>query len=185
MMDEEDNQVSGTVENDPDDIAVDASLNDQMQKLVEENSRLKDGLLRMAAESENLRRRLEKEKEDAIKYSNARFAKDLLAVVDNFERVMENSASIKEKIEADTNLKAFFEGILLCEKEIVSTFKKYGISRTDVNEGDEFNPEFHQAMCELESAEHKAGSIIKVFQIGYMYNDRLLRPAMVSVSKKV
>jgi molecular chaperone GrpE len=182
-MDEEDAKVDESAE-EAEQTTVDVSLEDQILKLKEENDALREGFLRKAAESENLRRRLEKEKEESIRYSNAKFAKDLLAVIDNFERVMENSLSIREKISADANLKAFFDGILLCEKEIISTFKKYGICRVDVNEGDEFNPEFHQAMCELESAEHKAGSVIKIFQTGYVYNDRLLRPAMVSVSKK-
>jgi molecular chaperone GrpE len=157
---------------------------DALQKLEEEVLLLKDTILRKAAESDNLRKRLEKEKEDAIKYSNAKFAKDLLAVVDNFERVTENSLLIREKIEGDESLKAFFDGIVLCEKELISVFKKYGISRIEVREGEGFNPEYHQAMCESESSDHKAGCVIKSFQTGYMYNDRLLRPAMVSVSKK-
>ena len=183
-MDEENDSIDENVEKDSKDTIEAPSFEDQIQRLEKENYTLKDDLLRKIADFENLRKRLEKEKEEAVKYSNMKFAKDLLALVDNFERVMENSASIKEKIEADENLKAFFDGILLCEKEIISTFKKHGIFKTDANEGDEFNPEFHQAMCESESSEHKAGSIIKVFQTGYIYNNRLLRPAMVSVSKK-
>ncbi|MDR2781133.1 MAG: nucleotide exchange factor GrpE [Holosporaceae bacterium] len=162
----------------------DAEQDSLIQKLEEDVRVLRDTLLRRVAESENLRKRLEKEKEEAIKYSNSRFAKDLLAVIDNFERVADNSALIKEKIEADESLKAFFDGIMLCEKELVSTFKRHGISRIEVREGDCFNPEYHQAMCELDSPGHKSGSVIKAFQTGYMYNDRLLRPTMVSVSKK-
>jgi molecular chaperone GrpE len=157
---------------------------DRIQKLEKEVGALRDTLLRKVAESENLRKRLEKEKEDAIRYSHTKFAKDLLAVIDNFERVTENSAIIRNKIESDESLKVFFDGIVLCEKELLSVFKKYGILRLEAKEGDVFNPEYHQAMCELDSPNHKAGSIIKSFQAGYMYNDRLLRPAMVSVSKK-
>ena len=67
---------------------------------------------------------------------------------------------------------------------MLSTFQKYGVSRVEVSAGDLFNHEFHQAMCEVEDAEHPAGSVVKVFQTGYKYHDRLLRPAMVSVSKK-
>jgi molecular chaperone GrpE len=183
-MDEKDNQADeNTIES---SAAVDCGVSseEQIQKLKEEISLLQDNLLRKAAESENLRKRLEKEKEDAIKYSNTKFAKDLLATLDNFERAMENSVSMEEKIKTNVDFKAFFDGILLCEKEILSTFKKHGISRTEVKEGDEFNPEFHMAMCELESSDHKAGTVIKVFQTGYICNDRLLRPAMVSVSRK-
>ncbi|MDR0632326.1 MAG: nucleotide exchange factor GrpE [Holosporaceae bacterium] len=183
-MSEENNQSDGNSEKNLESVNENASLEDQVQKLKDEIGMLKDTVLRKMAESENLRKRLEKEKEEVIRYSNAKFAKDLLAVVDNFERVSENSASIKEKIETDDGLKAFFAGIELCEKELISTFKRHGIYRTEVKEGDEFNPEYHQAMCELDSPDHKAGVIIKVFQTGYIYNDRLLRPAMVSVSKK-
>ncbi|MDR2158122.1 MAG: nucleotide exchange factor GrpE [Holosporaceae bacterium] len=158
--------------------------NDLIQKLEDEVNKLKDAILRQAAESENLRKRLEKEKEDGIKYSNAKFAKDLLTILDNFERIYENSAGVKEKIKSDPNLKALFDGISLCEKEWISIFKKHGVAKIEVGEGDVFNPEYHQAMCELDSPNHKVGSIIKVFQAGYTHHSRLLRPAMVSVSKK-
>jgi molecular chaperone GrpE len=181
-MDEKNNQIDeNTAES---SVTVDGASEEQIQKLKEEVNLLQDSLLRKAAESENLKKRLEKEKEDAIKYSNTKFAKDLLATLDNFERAIENSQSMEEKIKTNADFKAFFDGILLCEKEMLSAFKKHGISKTEVKEGDEFNPEFHMAMCELESPDHKAGAIIKVFQTGYTCNDRLLRPAMVSVSKK-
>jgi molecular chaperone GrpE len=166
--------------------APDDSVNSEHQigELKENIRLLNDTLLRRVAESENLRKRLEKEKEDAIKYSNAKFAKDLLSVIDNFERVTENSLFFREKIETDANLQVLLDGILLCEKELISVFKKHGISKVEVKEKDKFNPEYHQAMCELCSPDHEAGSIVKVLQTGYVYNDRLLRPAMVSVSKK-
>jgi molecular chaperone GrpE len=166
--------------------AADENINfeDQIAKLQEDIRGLNDTLLRKTAESENLRKRLEKEKEDAIKYSNTKFARDLLSVVDNFERVTKNSSLFEEKIETDTNLQALLEGILLCGKELISVFKKHGISKVEIQEGDKFNPEYHQAMCELSSKDHESGSIINVLQTGYIYHDRLLRPAMVSVSKK-
>lgn len=152
--------------------------------LLDQIAKLKDTLLRKTAESENLRKRLEKEKDDAVKYANKSFARDLLAVLDNFERINCNIASVKDKIENDASLKAYFEGISICEKELLSTFQKYGISRMKVSSGDSFNHELHQAMCEVEDDKQPAGSVVKVFQTGYKYNDRLLRPAMVSVSKK-
>ncbi|MDR2724166.1 MAG: nucleotide exchange factor GrpE [Holosporaceae bacterium] len=179
-MNEENNQVNENPEAEVEAI----SPEEQIKKLEEEVGFLKNNLLRKAAESENLRKRLEKEKEETVKYSNTKFARDLLSVVDNFERVMENSASISEQIETNADLKALLEGILLCRKEIISIFKKHGISKTEVNEGDAFNPEIHQAMCELECSDQEAGSIIKIFQTGYTYNDRLLRPAMVSVARQ-
>lgn len=152
--------------------------------LLDQINTLKDTLLRKAAESENLRRRLEKEKDDAIKYANKNFARDLLAVLDNFERINGSIASVKEKIDADPNLKAYFEGIAICEKELLSTFQKYGLSRIEVSAGEPFNHELHQAMCEVEDDQQPAGTVVKVFQTGYKYHDRLLRPVMVSVSKK-
>lgn len=157
---------------------------DPKTELLEQIATLKDTLLRKTAESENLRKRLEKEKDDAVKYSNKSFARDLLVVLDNFERINKGKVSVQSKIDADPSLKAYFEGISICEKELLSTFQKYGVSRVEVSAGDLFNHEFHQAMCEVEDAEHPAGSVVKVFQTGYKYHDRLLRPAMVSVSKK-
>lgn len=166
-----------------------ASENSEIEKdseadLLDQIATLKDALLRKTAESENLRKRLEKEKDDAVKYANKGFARDLLSVLDNFERINNNITSVKDKIEEDANLKAYFEGIAICEKELLSTFQKYGISRVNVSAGDLFNHELHQAMCEVEDDQHPVGSVVKVFQTGYKYNDRLLRPAMVSVSKK-
>ncbi|MBO4405302.1 MAG: nucleotide exchange factor GrpE [Alphaproteobacteria bacterium] len=166
-----------------------SSKNSEIEKnseadLLAQISELKDALLRKTAESENLRKRLEKEKDDAVKYANKGFARDLLAVLDNFERINSNIASVKDKIEEDANLKAYFEGIAICEKELLSTFQKYGIFRVEVAAGDPFNHELHQAMCEVEDSQQPAGAVVKVFQTGYKYNDRLLRPAMVSVSKK-
>lgn len=157
---------------------------DPQAELLEQIAGLKDTLLRKTAESENLRKRLEKEKDDAVKYANKSFARDLLAVLDNFERINKGKASVQNKIDSDPNLKAYFEGISICEKELLSTFQKYGVARVEVSVGDLFNHEFHQAMCEVEDADHPAGSVVKVFQTGYKYYDRLLRPAMVSVSKK-
>ncbi|MDR2107424.1 MAG: nucleotide exchange factor GrpE [Holosporaceae bacterium] len=158
---------------------------DRVKKLEEEGETLRNTVLRMAAESENLRKRLEKEKADAVKYANAKFAEDLLAVVDNFERIFENCpASVKDKIKSDEAFGAFFDGISLCEKELLSIFKKHGISLLKTEEGDKFNPEHHQAVCESESPDHEIGSVIRVLQKGYTCHGRLLRPAMVSVSKK-
>ncbi|MDR0555442.1 MAG: nucleotide exchange factor GrpE [Holosporaceae bacterium] len=158
---------------------------DQIGQLEAEINTLKDTFLRKIAESDNLRKRLEKEKEDAIRFSNTRFARDLLTVADNLERVTENSATIREKIETEAGLKIFFDGVLLCEKELVSIFSKYGISRIAVKIGDGFNPEYHQAMCEEESSDYEAGVVLRIMQVGYTYHGRLLRPAMVSVSKKI
>lgn len=143
---------------------------------------LKDTVLRQAAERDNLRKRLEKEKEDSVKYASAKFAKDLLPVLDNFERVQLGAASLIQ--DAGDQLKAFIDGISLCEKELLSVFKKHGITKIEAAEGNPFDHRYHQAMCEIEDQNHPAGSVIQVLQSGYMHHDRLLRPAMVSVAKK-
>lgn len=156
----------------------------KIEALEAEVATLKDTLLRKLAETDNLRKRLEKEKNDVEKYANARFAKDLLSVIDNFDRVMNSLASIEEKIKDDTALKPFFEGVSLCGKELLSVFKKHGIAQVEVSEGTRFDPHYHQAMCEIESKDHEVGTVINVMQSGYVYHDRLLRPAMVSVAKK-
>jgi molecular chaperone GrpE len=169
----------------PDCANEDIAEADRIKKLEEEIEALRNTLLRMAAETENLRKRLEKEKSEAVKYANVKFAKDLLAVLDNFERISGNcSASVREKIESAEGFKAFFDGILLCEKELLSIFKRHVISPLKTEKGNKFDPECHQAVCELESSDHEVGSVIQVLQNGYIYHDRLLRPAMVSVSKK-
>lgn len=155
-----------------------------IERLEQEVAALKDTLLRKLAESDNLRKRLEKEKNDAEKYANGRFAKDLLSVVDNLDRVTKSLPTVRDKVEADAALKPFFEGVLLCGKELLSVFKKHGITQIEVSEGARFDPHYHQAMCEIESTDHEAGVVISVMQSGYVYHDRLLRPAMVSVAKK-
>lgn len=156
----------------------------EIESLNEQIKTLKDTILRKMADAENLKKRLEKEKNDAISYANSRFAKDLLSVLDNLERVEENSHVLSEKIKSDDALKSFFDGMTLCGKELVSVLKKHKIIQMDTKAGETFDPMRHQAMCEVEDDEYKPGSIIKVFQKGYMYSDRLLRPAMVSVAKK-
>ncbi len=167
------------------DTQADLTPQKRIEELESEVATLKDTLLRKLAETDNLRKRLEKEKNDAEKYANAKFAKDLLSVIDNFDRVTSNLASVEEKIKADAALKPFFDGVSLCGKELLSVFKKHGIAQIEVSEGaTHFDPHYHQAMCEIECREHNPGTIINVMQCGYVYHDRLLRPAMVSVAKK-
>lgn len=145
---------------------------------------LKEAVIRNLAETDNLRKRLEKEKSEAMKYANGKFAKDLLAVADNFDRVTQHIKNLGDKVEVDGVLKPIIEGVELCGRELLSVFRKHGIDQVDVSEGTHFDPNYHQAMCEIESDKHEPGTVINVMQSGYVYNDRLLRPAMVSVAKK-
>lgn len=183
MVNEEDNELEEGMESEESECSSE-EVDDEKDVLLNQIAELRDTLLRKTAESENLRKRLEKEKNEAVKYANKDFSKDLLSVLDNFERINNNLDTVKDKIESDSNLKAFFEGIAICEKELLSTFQKYGITRIEVSAGDPFNHEIHQAMCEVEDEQQPAGTVVEVFQTGYQYNDRLLRPAMVSVSKR-
>ena len=136
-------------------------------ELLEQIGALKDSLLRKTAEIENVRKRLEKERDESVKYSNKSFARDLLSVLDNFDRINENLSPLKEKIDSDKDLKAYFDGIAICEKELLSVFQKYGISKVEVTAGDAFNHEYHQAVCEVEDDKYQSGSIVKKFQTSY------------------
>ena len=156
----------------------------RVAELEEQIKSLKDTVLRKVAEMENLKKRCEREKNDAISYANTKFAKDLLGVLDNFDRIIENSDSASEKISADPNLKAIFEGISLCNKELVTILQRHGVNLVKAEKGLPFDPQFHQAMCEVEAENVNPGTIVEIFQKGYSYNDRLLRPSMVSVAKK-
>ncbi|TAH35284.1 MAG: nucleotide exchange factor GrpE [Alphaproteobacteria bacterium] len=150
------------------------------QKLQGEISALKDQLLRQMAESENARKRLEKDKEDGMKYAAANFARDLLNVSDNLRRTLD--AAQKEDA-ANPAIKNMITGVELTEKELLSAFEKHGVKKIDPKIGETFDYNKHQAMFEVESADKPAGIIMQVLQAGYMIHDRLLRPALVGVSK--
>ncbi len=148
-----------------------------LEKKIEE---LNDKLLRSLAENQNLRKIHEKEREDLIKYSSSSFAKEILNLADNLERafvLFKDNPKFKSDEFKDTML-----GIELIEKELVNSFDKNGIKSFE-SVGKKFDPNFHQALNEVES-EQEDGIVINEIQKGYMLNDRLLRPALVSISKK-
>jgi len=148
-----------------------------LEKKIEE---LNDKLLRSLAENQNLRKIHEKEREDLIKYSSSSFAREILNLADNLERafgLFKDNPKFKADEFKDTML-----GIELIEKELVNSFDKNGIKSFE-SVGKKFDPNFHQALNEVES-EQEDGTVIYEIQKGYMLNDRLLRPALVSISKK-
>lgn len=148
-----------------------------LKKKIEE---LNDKLLRSLAENQNLRKIHEKEREDLIKYSSSSFAREILNLADNLERafgLFKDNPKFKSDEFKDTML-----GIELIEKELVNSFDKNGIKSFE-SIGKKFDPNFHQALNEVES-EQEDGIVINEIQKGYMLNDRLLRPALVSISKK-
>ncbi len=153
---------------------------DKIRRLEEELSDVKDKMLREAAEVENIRRRSQKEREDAKKFSIASFAKDLLDVSDNFSRALE--AAPKNRDELDDHMKSLLEGIEATQRAMIKIFEKNGIK--EISSIDEkFDPNLHEVMFEVPTPDKEDGTIIQILETGYTLNDRLLRPARVGVSK--
>lgn len=178
ISDDEEKEVS-----DDEEISVELSIEDDLKNTKEEVYKLKDQLLRAFAETENVRKRASREKEETIKYSTSKFARDMLSVSDNLRRAL-NTINDEDKKNLSDNLKSMLDGIEITEKELLNAFKKNGIGKIDPKEGEKFSHEIHQAMFEAESKDFEAGSIMQILQPGYMIHERLLRPAMVGVVKK-
>ena len=139
----------------------------------------KDKLLRALAETENVRRRAHREREDASKYAVAGFAKDLLSAADNLRRALE---SLPESEAKDERTRSLLAGVAATERELLGVFERHGIKRIDPK-GERFDHNFHQAIFEVERPDQPSGSVVEVLQPGYVLHDRLLRPAMVGVAK--
>jgi molecular chaperone GrpE len=151
----------------------------RVTELEAELAEYKDRLLRALAETENVRRRAQREREDASKYAIAGFAKDLLSAADNLRRALESLPESKAKDERTGSLLA---GVAATERELLGVFERHGIKRIDPK-GESFDHNLHQAIFETESPEQPSGSVVEVLQPGYVLHDRLLRPAMVGVAK--
>ncbi|GAB5508533.1 MAG: nucleotide exchange factor GrpE [Rhizobiaceae bacterium] len=162
---------------------VDAPVDDHevLVRLMAENEELKDARLRAAAEMENLRRRTSRDVHDARSYAIANFARDMLSVSDNLRRAIE--AIPQEAREAgDKGFTALIEGVEMTERAMLSTMERHGVKKLDP-EGEKFDPNFHQAMFEVPREDIPANMVVQVVQTGYVIGDRVLRPAMVGVSK--
>ena len=156
------------------------SPEDLIEKLNEEIVGLKDQRLRAIAELENFRKRAEKDQSDALKYGISNFAKEIINIRDNIERAQ---SSISDEAKNNENIKSVIEGIDLIAQSVISTFEKIGIKKIEsLNE--KFDHNLHQAMMEIENEELEPGTIVQELIPGYTLHDRLLRPAMVGVSKK-
>ena len=166
--------------NDNDNDSNNKNENLSEEKSIEEKlAEAQEQILRTLADSENLRRRLEREKEDLGNYIVSNFAKEILAVVDNLQRAIK---SIENKKEDKNALSTFVEGIELTEKQLIGSLEKFKINKINtINEP--FDPNLHQAMFEVEGKDSESGKISEVIQDGYTIGDRLLRPAMVGVFK--
>ncbi|WP_157215736.1 nucleotide exchange factor GrpE [Flavisphingomonas formosensis] len=147
-------------------------------KLEAELEKLKSEVLYAQAETQNVRRRLEKEKADAQAYAATAFARDILSVADNLTRAL---AAIPEALREDEKMKPLVTGLEMTGKELENVFQRHGISKIEAL-GGKLDPNRHQAMLEVES-EAEPGTIVQELQAGYLIKDRLLRPALVSVAK--
>ena len=140
---------------------------------------LRNKVLYAQAETQNVRRRLEKEKADASTYASTAFARDMLSVADNLARAL---SSISAELAEDEKLKPVITGIEMTGRELDNVFQRYGITRI-VAMGEALDPNRHQAMLEIERPDATPGTIVEEMQSGYMIKDRLLRPALVAVAK--
>jgi molecular chaperone GrpE len=151
-----------------------------IEKLNAENVELKDRVLRSLADVENMRRRSEREAADARAYAVTAFARDLLNVADNLDRALENApAAVRE---ADGAVRTMAEGVELTARELAATLGRHGVKKLDPM-GEKFDPNFHQAMFEIPDENTPAGTVTQVVQSGWKIGDRVLRPALVGVSK--
>jgi molecular chaperone GrpE len=160
--------------------AAERSVHDVIAALQAEAADYKDRWMRAQAETENVRKRYEREKEETAKYAITKFARDIVNVGDNFQRAID--AVPAGAAEREPALKSFLEGVTLTERELINILERHGIKR--LNPKDEpFNPHLHQAMMEIPRGDVAPGTIVQVFQAGYTIEDRVLRPAMVVVAK--
>ena len=148
--------------------------------LREEIKTLKEEKIRVLAEMENLRKRFEREKIDSIKYGSVNFARDILSPGDNLERAL---SAINEEEEHSESIKNLIDGLLMVKKELSTALEKHGVTKID-SLNKKFDPNLHQAMMEVENNDLDEGVVVQEIQTGYVMHDRLLRPAMVGVSKK-
>jgi molecular chaperone GrpE len=162
----------------PPETAAAESVEQRLGRVEAELAETKDRLLRALAETENVRRRGERERADATKYGSANLAKDLLNVADNLRRALDSVAPDQ----ADERVKTLLDGVAATERELLAVFERNGIKRIDPA-GERFDHNLHQAIFEVESAGQAPGTVVQVLQPGYVMHDRLLRPAMVGVAK--
>ena len=159
-----------------------AKENVSEKTLEEKLQESEEKLLRSLAEIENQRRRFEKDVKDAFEFGSFNFAKESLSILDNLQRAKE-AIKNDEKLKANKDLDKFLENITIIERDLISIFEKNRIRKIDVLDK-KFDPNFHQAMSEIEDDKTSPGSILQEIQSGYMLGDRLLRPVLVTVAKK-
>lgn len=161
-------------------LVFDNSANDaRISELEAEVAELKDRLMRAMADTENTRRRADRDKQDALKYAVTNFARDMVSVADNFGRAL---SAIPDEARSNDAVKNVLTGIEMTERELQSAFERHGIKKIEAF-GKRFDHNFHQAVFEVNDPTQPSGMVAQVMQEGYIIHDRLLRPSMVGVSK--
>ena len=154
---------------------------DPIAELQAENAELRDRFVRLAADMDNLRRRTERELKDAKVYGVTSFARDMLGVSDNLRRALD-AVPADMRAGADAGLTTLLEGVEMTERSMLSTLERHGVKKIEP-EGEKFDPNFHQAMFEVPNPAVPNNTVVQVVQDGYKIGERVLRPAMVGVSK--
>jgi len=162
-------------------IMPDDPLEGTAEALAKEVAETRDKMLRTLAEMENLRKRTSREVADARLYGITGFARDVLDIADNLQRALD-AVPDETRAAADPGLKALIEGVELTERSLHNTLEKNGVRKFDPS-GEKFDPNFQQAMYEVPDPSVPAGTVVQVVQAGYMIGERVLRPALVAVSK--
>ncbi len=152
-----------------------------VEALTKELAEARDRMLRTLAEMENLRKRTAKEVADARAYGITGFARDILDIADNLQRALD-AIPPEARETADPGIKAFIEGVELTERSLLNTLEKNGVKKFDPS-GEKFDPNFQQAMYEVPDPSVPSGTVVQVVQAGFMIGERVLRPALVAVSK--
>src|ERR1700732_4094993 len=152
-----------------------------VEALAKEAAEARDKMLRTLAEMENLRKRTAKEVADARIYGITGFARDVLDIADNLQRALD-AIPAETRAAADPGMTALIEGVELTERSLLNALKKHGVKKFDP-QGQKFDPNFQQAMYEVPDASVPAGTVVQVMQAGYTIGERVLRPALVAVSK--
>lgn len=180
MIEEEQTQTPEDIRAETADEAPEVAEHDRIAELEAELAEAKSATLYARAEAQNLLRRAQKEAEDARTYAATGFARDILSVADNLTRAL---AAIPDELREDDKLKGLVTGLEATGRELDSVFARHGVSKI-VALGETLDPNRHQAMMEVPSADAEPGTVLQELQAGYMIKDRLLRPAMVAVAKK-
>jgi molecular chaperone GrpE len=154
-------------------------IEERLARAETELAETKDRLLRALAETENVRRRTERERSDAMKYGSASLAKEMLNVADNLRRALDSAPA---ESAVDERTRTLLQGVAATERELLAAFERNNVRRIDPA-GERFDHNLHQAIFEVENTGQPPGTVVQVLQPGYVMHDRLLRPAMVGVAK--